>query len=403
MRIIGLLDLDGVLIKPGGYRAAFHATLANLLKQLGLENQIPGKDIPLLFEALGVSNEWDMVTICLLIALEFIGENHKDTHIYDNYEEMVGWCQKLSPMTKKIDYYSHISSLSGYLCEIGFSPSESLSNAINRDNGVNVFPWLSQQPILIQLLRDINTVLENPATRLFQNYVLGEQEFEKIYKRKAVIHGESYLRLYDTSLLSISSQKRLRTLIEERKMSPVIYTARNSYPSFKVHDLSDKYSPEAEIALELVGLNTLPIVSTGSLTYVAEMLNRPLSHFLKPSPVQALAAIALAGQGQDLEALTWAVKIYDQYIEHANNHVSNIDIMLPKELRKIELHIFEDSPNGIRAGKSAVDILMSHGADVNLYLWGIAENREKTEVLEKNGAIVFNNINQALIRAFGDL
>ena len=65
MTTVVLLDIDGVLIRPGGYRAALHATLNHFARLMGIpdfkfhEEQIAG------FERRGITSEWDMVPLLL--------------------------------------------------------------------------------------------------------------------------------------------------------------------------------------------------------------------------------------------------------------------------------------------------------------------------------------------------
>nr|MBP6210095.1 hypothetical protein [Anaerolineales bacterium] len=55
MKRIILLDIDGVLVQPGGYRAALRATVKRFIGEYVIE-----EDVPVSMEKRGISSEWDM-------------------------------------------------------------------------------------------------------------------------------------------------------------------------------------------------------------------------------------------------------------------------------------------------------------------------------------------------------
>jgi hypothetical protein len=63
---------------------------------------------------------------------------------------------------------------------------------------------------------------------------------------------------------------------------------------------------------------------------------------------------------------------------------------------KLSLHIFEDSPAGLRGGMLAASMIRDLGADVSLHLWGVSDHTEKQEALQAVGAKVFPDVNQAV-------
>ena len=65
MTTVLLLDIDGVLVKPGGYRAALHATLNYFVNLMGLPHfEFPEEKLAG-FERRGITSEWDMVPLLL--------------------------------------------------------------------------------------------------------------------------------------------------------------------------------------------------------------------------------------------------------------------------------------------------------------------------------------------------
>ena len=55
MNRIILLDIDGVLVQPGGYRAALRATVKRFIGDYVIE-----EELPVSMEKRGISSEWDM-------------------------------------------------------------------------------------------------------------------------------------------------------------------------------------------------------------------------------------------------------------------------------------------------------------------------------------------------------
>ncbi len=76
-------------------------------------------------------------------------------------------------------------------------------------------------------------------------------------------------------------------------------TNRPSYPPKEVTKNMLGYPPEAEMALELNGLEHIPLIGFGRLRYVAEQLGRDTEELIKPSPVHILSAILTAITGQE--------------------------------------------------------------------------------------------------------
>ena len=69
-----LLDIDGVLVQPAGYRMATEATCQYFLEKGGITNSISYTEIYSLFEAQRVTSEWDMVPLTLLMVFNAISE-----------------------------------------------------------------------------------------------------------------------------------------------------------------------------------------------------------------------------------------------------------------------------------------------------------------------------------------
>jgi len=403
MGIIGLLDLDGVIILPGGYRKAFQDTLKIILEQAGLTVNVPGDNIVDFFESMGVTNEWDMVAICLAIVLDELLSIEGKFPFDIEFNYLIEQLGVHIPNDISIEYEAEIKKFTPYLNKYGFSPSRALLDFVLSNQNNKMLSRLAQYRIIQTLLGDTSAEISSPTTRLFQNLVLGNQLFEMVYGQKASITTNSYLELYDVPLLNSSVLEFIKQLNNLEKVKFSIYTARNSYPPREADGSFSGYAPEAEMAMKVAGINSLPLISTGRLNYLANGYKRNLRHYLKPAPYQALAAIAAAVTGDELEALEWTMRVSDSINKDGLLTTKNTVGLISKEMEDLDIHIFEDSPNGIISGKAVVKLLCQLGARVRLHTRGITERPIKITALLSEGAIIKNNINEALIQAFSNL
>jgi len=402
MRTVGLLDLDGVVIKPVGYRKAFKDTLAIILNGGECMVNIPDEHILDQFESLGISNEWDMVAICLVIALDEMLPRDKKIPPEIEFDDLVQRLQR-ERKSYSIDYESKVKQLSPYIVVGSVPPSRALMDHLLDNPNEKILNMITEYKVFRLLLRNTSDIANTPTTHIFQNLVLGNCLFEQIYNCKAQKITDSYLKLFDVSILDKHSKEIIRRLIDQNHIDMAIYTARNSNPPREVKEFSDGYAPEAEMGMEIAGLSSLPLISTGRLVYLAERYKRNLRDFLKPSPLQALAATAAALMKDESGALEWAMGVIDTQPEKLKITYGYKPLSLPKAMLDLEIHLFEDSPNGLKSAKKAAEILRIIGASVKLHCWGIAEHPEKINALEKDGATIRKNINMALLEAFSNL
>jgi hypothetical protein len=150
----------------------------------------------------------------------------------------------------------------------------------------------------------------------------------------------------------------------------------------------EDYSPEAEIALDLVGLKSLPLIGAGHTAWLAAQHSCRPEQFIKPSPVHALAAIGMALGGNEREALAAAV-----FVAEKQSLQEPLDVL---QSQPVEIHIFEDSTVGVQGVRDAASHLQKAGVIVTVKEWGIATNPEKRHALENLGVPTFKDINQAL-------
>lgn len=378
-----LFDIDGVLLWPGGYRAATRATMDYFLAQWGaLTVRVP-ETIPDLFESMGVTSECDMIPLCLAIVLE----NALETGVLSGEKR---WSQAqlgglLTGMSSEVDFYGAVRALQPWL-KHGRAAADCVLEAAM--NGGNVYPHLSRHPVLVELLADTRDVRRSETTRLLQNFVLGARRFEATTGLKAVVDVESYLEQFDRVAVGAKQREKLTRLQKSGRLHTALFTARASLPPGGLE--KQGYYPEAEIARELLGLKDWPLVAYGLLQHVAELSGLSAEQLLKPAPFQALAALGAAWSGNRLRAAAWAGQIMD---------MPGFDGCVCEELKipaRGVVHVFEDSPVGLHAARLALGKLSERGYHLTGQFWGVARNADKQRALKDQGAVVFSSVDEAL-------
>ena len=161
------------------------------------------------------------------------------------------------------------------------------------------------------------------------------------------------------------------------------FTARPSAPPREVEAPPLGYAPEAEIALNLVGLPDIPLISFGKLQYLGEQRGYDPEFFLKPSPVQALAAIGAALTGNEWASLQAACDW------HESGQLTGPLAELP---HSFNVTIVEDTLGGVRSVMAAGKILGDTGLDLNIKAFGLTSGSiAKAAAFEQVGMPYFNN------------
>lgn len=378
-----LIDLDNVLVEPRGYRMAIQSTLAYFTEKMGLGDLYPGEDVIASLEAINMTSEWDITPILLTSVFESLLEQNIKL---DLPGDLLAACEVVRVAEVKTPVMD-ISALAKILGEY-FKPGmeyASLAFELNRFSAANPpFPLLVEHSLLNDLL--LNTRLLNGAltTRVFQHFTLGSKRFEQLTGQPRMFESDSYLERFDQVLLSTSSRDRLLDVWKNRKLGAAIYTARPSLPETEGAS-SYHYSPEAEVALETLGLVELPLIGAGKIGWLADRMNVPAHEFVKPSPVQALAAIAAAVTRQIGVSLRAAADF------HLNGTLG-----LFKDFQALSIHVFEDSGGNTASVRRAVDQLSKAGLSCSFTAWGISENPVKQQALLNTGAKLVPEINQAI-------
>jgi len=353
-RII-LLDIDGVLVQPGGYRAALRATVQRFVGNFHVE-----EDLLTDLEKRGISSEWDMAP--LIIAAYW--DNILSRYSIDDLSENVTMASR-QIQGKKIDLPNKLS-IPEFELIVGQYPAETAFRS----------GFFSHIPEALRrnLLMDTRNVHKSATMRVFQHFTLGSERFEETYQLSAEFEAESFLLTEDKANISQENIARLKH--PNHFLSA--FTARPSgVPREYSKETNIGYAPEAELALELVGLTDIPLMAFGKLEYIAAQHGLDPATLVKPSPFQALAGTLAAWTGSELEALN-ATQEW-----HNSGKLNGQFSQLPKSF---ELIVVEDTIGGIRSVQKVAEILRQHGYDVHTLLLGLTNGIEsKADVFTKAG------------------
>lgn len=401
-----LLDIDGVLIQPGGYRAAVRAALNYYLQQMGFSDHqqatlLPDEAVLARFEANRITSEWDMTPITLAILLEEILARLPDLHPDGSLAELldkVNAARQLQPGSSldlgDLPYAAVIDRISASL-QPGEVPSLAALRLSNHASSNRLFPHLSGSPVLGELISSTRDWRRSPVTRLFQHFTLGSRAFQLFYHWPAEIESPSMIGMHDQTLLTPEQTQALLQCQASGQFHLAAYTLRSSLPPREFPASLVGFSPEAETALEIAGLSFIPLIGYGRLDYLARANGEDISQYIKPSPVQAVAAILAALTHNELDSVIQAREfVFDQLIPAALSTIPSSGL---------EIHVFEDSRGGIEAAQSATRLLSAVGIPAKLFAWGISADPHKRQALRAVTDRVFESTPEAIQAALGEL
>ena len=387
---IWLFDIDGVLVQPGGYRAAVRETINHFTRQMGLGEIAPSDETYAIFESQGITCEWDMIPITLALILE--SASARLGHAFDSLNSAAEVLRTQDLSTQAVDFAPTLRAL-GSIVQPGVAPADSLLALVEEGQGLSFFPRLAGHGVLRDLLANTRKPAISRTTHVFETYVLGHEVYCREVGLPAEVQSESLLEKLDRPLLLPETRQQVREWIRAGRLKAAAYTAR---PSTAVGTLAEPLAvclPEAEAALRLVGFEDLPLIGSGQTGELAVRLGEPEDRLTKPAPYHALAAAASAWSGNRAAALAWAGQVFHAF-ERGKQHPKQS--LLPERLC---LHVFEDSPTGMIGGKAAAGLLEAMGIQVEVRLWGVTTHPEKAQALGNQGAVVFPDINQAVREA----
>jgi hypothetical protein len=134
-----------------------------------------------------------------------------------------------------------------------------------------------------------------------------------------------------------------------------------------VTDSTLGYAPEAELALELVGMKDVPLIAFGKLEYIAAQHQLDPATLVKPSPFQALAGTLAAWTRTELPALQTA---------YGWQNTGTLNGRFGELPSSFELIVVEDTMGGIRSVWAAGEVLQKAGFDVSIRVLGLTSGVE---------------------------
>jgi len=389
MKHLFLFDIDGVLVEARGYLEALQETVNHFSRQMSLKEFAPTEKEVRIFEVNGFTSEWASGAVCVAaLLLEWL-------HCETNIPLPARWPDALAILAAyprpfiRPDYVTLFQD-TGERLKNGGIPAQA-ARAIFREKvpGLKLKYPSAASALLDTLLGHTHDFYRAPVTRYFQHLVIGSRAVAQTYGVDPDFESPAYLERFDRPLLSPEVRRKLEGATANGQARVALYTARPSLPPIEADSLATGYSPEAEMARNLVGLVKWPIIGAGKMRWLAGQSGERLETLVKPSPVQALAAIGAARSGQEETALRAALALHGE------------GKLLPPlaDLHEITIHVFEDSVGGLVAVKGGIEALQRAGAKLAWQPYGIASGGSKAAALAAQGVPVYPSVNKAALAA----
>ena len=278
-----LFDIDGVLVEPLGYRAAIQATLDYFTDQMGLGKELcSSQELSVQFEAQRITSEWDMVPITLAILFDWLSACIPGLELPASLPGAIASIRdsnfsriQILESLRELDTHEPIQRI-GEAVTAGEFPSEtalrlsySQPDFQQSPNAQTLFPALKSHPLLAELLSHTRDIERSRTTRLFQQFSLGSATFEDTYGLEPEVETPSMLSMHDRPLLTTQDKTELLYRKSQNQLALAAYTLRPSLPPRQVPESRAGYAPEAEMALNLVGLSGIPLIGYGRIRYLA--------------------------------------------------------------------------------------------------------------------------------------
>jgi hypothetical protein len=362
MTRILLLDADGVMVQPAGYRAALRSTVNYFIDP----PLVIGEEALAELERRQITSEWDMAPLLIAACWNDILARQPMPDLPLDVYSAAGEINR----QRKVEVPIHFP-IPAFPLLPGKYPAQSAYEA-------GCFPTLPGD-LRRDLLTQTRSVPASPTTRIIQHFTLGSRHFQETYNLSPELETDSLLLLYDHSPIDDAVRENLR----QPGNHLVGFTNRPSGPPRELGHGVPGYPPEAEFALELAGLQDIPMIAHGRLQYLASQHGHDAATLEKPSPFHALAAVLAAWTGEELTALQAANHWYE------TNSLNGKFIRLP---RTFELIVVEDTLGGVRSVRAAGEILKGAGFDVTVRPFGLTlGNAAKASAFEKAHVLYYSD------------
>lgn len=387
-----LFDLDGVLITLGGYHRALQATVNLQTRRMGLGDLAPDEAAIDFLETGGLTVEWDSSAICLAVLVTDLWCQDPGLRLPGVWEGIVSAIRtRFGGAHPHPDYFRWGEKICSAVSQGSPAPRTALDLLLGAaqavDSGARVEELRSALEVLLGLTRDFR---RSVTMRVFQHFTLGSEGFRRTYGEEPCFETPSLLEEYDGPTLPPEETQDLVSLTRSGETRAAVFTLRLTRPALP-SILGGEYAPEAEVALERLGLSGWPVVGFGQLRWLAGTRNAYSDLYLKPCPAHALAAIARALGAAEEDALRSASRLLEE------DQLTGTLTDLREE--KLALHVFEDSSSSLRGVEQAVRLLRGQGANVAFHPWGIASTPRRGLGLKGLGYPVFEKVGQALTEA----
>lgn len=390
--MIILFDVDGVLVHHHAYHLGLRKTVAYFSRRLGAgEHTLTQAEIDE-FEAQSVTVEWESsaISVAALLLARLEAGSPRQAALSGEFWKDLETLEREPRPAPRPDFQA-LARRVGAATPPGARPSQAARRLFEAE--LSGAPWAAPAQLLVQaLLADCYDVDFSPTHQVFQNYVVGHAVYAEAYGLAPHFEHPALLATEDKTCLSPAMRDRLLAARAAGQVHLSLYTARPSRPPVEVTERLRGYTPEAEMALALAGLDgdgpeRVPIIAFGKLEWAARQAGRTARELVKPSPAQALAAIAAARTGQERNALQAALAVESGgplpalYAACAGQAV----------------HVFEDSASSLRAATRAVEMLNGYGLGLTLTRHGIAPaGSPKRDTLAQIADYVHADVNAGL-------
>lgn len=361
-----LFDMDGVLLKSGGYRKALRASVRRTAVALGAPNVDLSEQQISQFEALHITNEWDSLAICAALLLVEVWKKNPAARLNG---------ASASPHLLLIESSLFDRFLSSIPLQGSF-PGEFAYEWIIRGH-----PWIDeeQQQHLKKILFHCRDIYQSPTLPAHQESVLGSDLYYKTYGLEPQTKSDGFLFTDDIPILSSENHDKFCEWLSKAENYAGIMTNRPSR-SPKGH-ISP---PEAEIGVNLIKFDDLPVLATGLLTwYAREKCDYQSISFLKPHPVHTLGLLQMILGNKDVSAVDLAVAAWKQI-----GNTEDWDFY-----HGSKIWVFEDSVNGLQSVHSACNILNQLGIEVESVLIGVTTDPIKRNAMTGIADTIVSSIN----------
>ncbi len=388
-----LFDVDGVLIEDRGYHAAINVTLEYFGRLMGTGYTAIDDATRELFHAHGYTNEWDLcpfaVGVMIIEALKAAPELKLRSALLEDFLKQFNVYHTAS--RPYADYLARTDRIAGRPSERAWAVLHDALSSIELMGDTRA----AAESVLRTILADPYHIAAATITQVFQEHVLGSSAFEETYHLPPRFNVASLLFNEDRSLLKPQARHTLIRLAAAPHSYLCVYTARPSLPpADDVEWLLDAnrrptgYSPEAELAVQVVGLEDYPLIAMGRMQWLAARVKQPVEYLTKPAPVQACAAIGAAISQRESAALMAA------YAMVSRGEV--IAPLTPLVDQMLEVWVVEDAVLGLHAARGAIELLLRFGIDAQLHGIGISSGGPKAAALAPLCEVIVRDVNEAI-------